>query len=137
MVRWVAEIVETDGERFWTERKPVGTHKCSKEDKAKFYNPRHGQERIFEKLFESNEMFCLDSVDLGPFELYGTQDFQKHRRLDINYLPCELKQLTKANEDLVKKECLVDLNDTMAVQMKLKETKKYLKDPHITVITNN
>ena len=42
MVRWVAEIVETDGERFWTERKPVGTHKCSKEDKAKFYNPRNG-----------------------------------------------------------------------------------------------
>jgi len=69
-------------------------------------------------------------------DFYGSEDFQKHRRFDLVYMPCEPIQLTESNKHLVEKECIVDLKDEKAKQKKLQETIKYLKDPHITVISN-
>jgi len=41
MVRWFAEIVESDGIDYWgqSNRTTVGTHKCTKDDIANFYEP--------------------------------------------------------------------------------------------------
>ena len=41
MVRWFAEIVESDGIDLWAKsnRTTVGTHKCTKDDIANFYEP--------------------------------------------------------------------------------------------------
>jgi hypothetical protein len=71
-----------------------------------------------------------------PLELYGETDVVAHRRIDINYLPCEPKQITEANKHLQKTECLVDLKDKKALKRRLKKTKKYLRQPHMVVITN-
>ena len=63
MVRWFAEIVESDGESLETERKIVPVHRCTAKDKARFYPPNRGSKIKIEKLFSSNKMFCLDETD--------------------------------------------------------------------------
>jgi len=83
-------------------------------------------------------MLCLDEMDWDgkPLELYGEADVAAHRRIDINYLPCEPKQITMANKHLAKTECLVNLKDKKAMRRKLKKTQRYLRDPHMVVIMN-
>ena len=51
-------------------------------------------------------------------ELFGSDINTNHRRLDILFLPCDMKQITPENKHLADKECLVDLKNETAVKEK-------------------
>jgi hypothetical protein len=120
MVRWFAEIVEEDEDAVHT-RKIVGVHYCTAADRAKFFQPNLSSKKKIEKLFAQEKMFCLDSTDWNgkPLELFGPTDVLAHRRLDIIYMPCEPKQLTRKNRRKAKKECLVNLKSKKALKRRL------------------
>ena len=63
MVRWFVEIVETAGNNLNKTRKTVGTHLCTEEDKAKFFEPSSGSKSVIEKLFKEDNLVCLDKLD--------------------------------------------------------------------------
>jgi hypothetical protein len=86
-------------------------------------------------------MYCLDPKDKkgAPInkDLFGPDLYHKHRRLEINFLTCEAKQLTKDNFSDYDNKCLVDLKSPEKLAKKKKEILDYLGDPDIVMIYNN
>ena len=74
-----------------TDEKEIGTHVCTEEDFGLFYPPAQSSRIRIEKLKNEGIMMCLDWKDLDgkPIELYGSDDVNIHRRIDLNFLPCE------------------------------------------------
>ena len=75
-------------------------------------------------------MLCPDRHDLNGKKinttLFGHDDSQKNRRLDVNYYPCDQVQLTKENRKSKDSNCIVDIKSPSAQRKKKKELDKYL-----------
>jgi hypothetical protein len=67
---------------------------------------------------------CLNDLDNEgkPYKLsiYGEDDSELHRRIDLNYFPCVPIQLTAYNKSRQDTECIVDLKSESAMKRKLK-----------------
>ena len=131
------EAVASDGdEGSDADKYTLKFHNCTKEDRENFYDPSPSSRTKIDKLFASGSMFCLDKLDWKGenLKLFGKNDVMKHKRIDLNLVACEAKQITEENKH--KNECLVDFNNSTAIEEKLQETIKYLTNPHITLIYN-
>jgi len=75
-------------------------------------------------------MWCLNAKDtkgiVYKIELFGNDDFNTHRRLDIIFQPCTPIQLTRDNAKLASTKCIVNMKSKTALKKKLHETKHYL-----------
>ena len=90
----------------------MGVHRCTDEDWLKFSPPKKDKKERFDILQQSNTMFCLNADDLiwdgKPLSLYGSNSFTDHRRLEIRFLPCELKNVTNENSS---DQCSVNMSN--------------------------
>ena len=102
LVRWEVEIAQSDGYEFWGDSQKVGVHLCTQADRDKFYPAANNTKIKIDKEFAKGGMYCLDELNWKgePLELWGKDDVSDHRRLDLNFLPCEYKQITDANRHL-------------------------------------
>ena len=121
MVQWIVKIAEGNGHNYFKESKQVGVHKCTEKDWATFSPPKKDKKERIEQLKKANTMFCLNQDELqwdgNPLGLFGSNGYTMHRRLEIRFLPCQLKNVTAdANE-----KCSIDLTNKTAVQQKLIE----------------
>ena len=118
----------------------IGTHKCTKEDYGRFYEPAVDQAPKVNRLKKANTFYCLDKIDTNgrPLNtsLFGKDDIVVHRRLDIIFTPCIPQQLTEENKHLQKKMCLADLNSPTDLERKKQESIAYLKEPNLVTMTN-
>ena len=67
----------------------IPMHKCSKEELNRFYEPRKDQSSKVKKLQDANAFMCLD---WSKVELYGNKDQDEFKYLDVNFLPCNVKE---------------------------------------------
>jgi len=70
------------------------------------------------------------------WNLFGRDETNAHRRLDIIFKPCTPIQQTPQNKNKADKECIVDLKDPAAVKRKFKDTIKYLGEPDLVLYEN-
>ena len=71
-------------------------------------------------MFDSGGMLCLEKLAWKgeDLKLFGKSDLMAHRRIDLNLVACDAKQITEENKHLNSTECLVDLTDAEAVEKK-------------------
>jgi len=83
---------------------------------------------------------CLNDLDDDgkkiDMKLFGPDEGRGHRRVDLNYLPCKPKQLTKDNEKDYDTKCLADLKSKESTDKKLKEILEYVGSPVYTMVYN-
>jgi hypothetical protein len=60
MVQWLVRIVEGDGFNYFKNITYVSVHKCNKTERLQFFKPKKDKEEKFQKLTESNDIFCLN-----------------------------------------------------------------------------
>jgi hypothetical protein len=70
------------------------------------------------------------------FNLFG-QPNSDYRYIEMNVIPCKPEQLTSRNAYREKTSCVADLTSKKAMKDRLKETKKYLNNPQLTLLFNN
>jgi hypothetical protein len=88
---------------------------------------------------------CLNKLDNKgePLNMNLFGDIgNKYRSIDINYIPCTPKKLTKLNKHKEKTDCIIKLDGTekenkAALAKKFKESKEYLGRPAISIVGNN
>jgi hypothetical protein len=57
-------------------------------------------------------MYCLDRTDSDvSWNIYGSSEMEKHRRLDLLFLPCTPKLKTEENKD---DPCTLEKLDTVS-----------------------
>jgi hypothetical protein len=109
------------------------------------YPPSNSARNQIENLKRKNALLCLDKLDNKgkplDLNLYGVFGNSYHS-IEINFMPCNPKELTEENKHLEKTECLVKMDGTeseneAALAEKFKESKKYLGRPAISIVGNN
>jgi len=59
IVKWLGEIIESDG-RGKMNRTFIETHKCTPDDKKKFFPPSLESRGVFERFINTTSFFCLN-----------------------------------------------------------------------------
>ena len=92
MVEWEIHTYEGNG----MENKLVqitDTHICNDKDWSKFHNPSFKSRSTFQKLKESDVMYCPNKLDregklFNDVKLFGPDDTSINRHLEIVFKPC-------------------------------------------------
>lgn len=124
MVKWEAQILEGNDNTSVIKHR-IGVHPCTPQDWKKFHAPAERDKSRIAKLQSKNSMHCLDANDKAGNainnKLFGADNFHKHRRLEINFVTCEPKQLTVDNFAEYDNDCLVDKNSQPKLDKKFAE----------------
>ena len=99
-------------------------------DKATLESSKKLRENI--EFLKATEFMCLNKVDTEgkkyALDIFGDNDVYAHRRIDLNYFPCQPIQLTAQNRYLQKTKCIIDLKSRRAIKAKEREAKEAKED---------
>jgi len=109
-VEWVPHFETTYGDGT-SNRTIISSHKCTKEDYAKFSDPTLADEESVNLMKEKNALFCLDENDKfgKPIDFNVYKGGVKSRSLVLLYRPCVPRLRTPENNATEK--CLMDEPD--------------------------
>jgi hypothetical protein len=135
-VEWVAEMIDGDGSGL-EHITYLGTRICTDEDWAKFDKEDKDAHHRIEHIKGNGSMHCLTGYDEDgnwvDLHVSGDSETVPHRRLEINFMPCHPKRLTKENKD---ENCVVDFSDPANLQKKLQEDKNYVGGSDFMLMVN-
>jgi len=114
-------MIENDGNED-LDVQELELHICTKEDFTNFYPPSKGTVDKFEILKNEESMYCINQEDANgdPIDLniWGKNEVEHHRRLDISFMPC--KPVFTTDESI---PCRISENTAEAYIAKLLEIK--------------
>jgi hypothetical protein len=120
-------MIENDGD-VDLEVLELDLHICTDEDFDSFYPPSKNTVQKFELLKTEKTMICINQEDSNgdPLDLrvWGKNEVEHHRRLDISFMPCKPVFTTDENDENGEKiPCRISENTAEAYENKLKEIK--------------
>jgi hypothetical protein len=127
-------MIENDGHEE-LDVQELDLHICTEEDFNSFYPPSKTTVDKFELLRNDNSMLCLNQTDSNgdPVDLriWGKNEVEHHRRLDISFMPC--KPVFTTDESI---PCRISENTIDAYKEKLLEIKEKIKSPDLRILMN-
>ena len=93
-VRWQAQYILKEIDEYGkktTQKKAIDLHPCTTEDFSKFYPPDERKKARIEDLKTKGGLYCADWKKHGV-KLYGEDRDNSYSMLDINAIPCHVRQ---------------------------------------------